>query len=265
MRVWAIANQKGGVGKTTTTVALGGLLAAWGFRTLMIDVDPHGSLSSYFGHDPDELERSSYSLFEAAAEHASLDPASLVLPTSTEGLQLMPASVALATLDRQSGRLDGLGLVLKQAVDALREHYDYLLIDCPPVLGVLLINALAACERLIVPVQTEFLAIKGLERLQHTLRMVTRARPSPLDVVVVPTFYDQRTRASRDGLALLRGEHSEHLWSGVVPVDTRFRDASLAGLPPAIFDPRSRGVQAYAQLLEELVQHPQPDMREAGA
>lgn len=264
MRVWAVANQKGGVGKTTTTVALGGLLAAWGFRTLMIDIDPHGSMSAYFGLDPDSLERSSYSLFEAAAEKRPLDPFGLVVPTGTQGLDLLPAAVALATLDRQSGRLEGMGLVLSRAVSQLRERYDYVLIDCPPVLGVLLINALAACERLIVPVQTEFLAIKGLERLQHTLKMVTKARPVPLDVVVVPTFYDQRTRASRDSLECLRHDFAGLVWDGVIPIDTRFRDASRAGVPPAIYDPRTRGVEAYATLLEQLVQHAPDDSREAG-
>ncbi|MCB1790386.1 MAG: ParA family protein [Gammaproteobacteria bacterium] len=264
MTVWSIANQKGGVGKTTTTVALGGLLAAWGFRTLMIDIDPHGSLTSYFGLDPDSIDASSYSLFEAVADRRQMDPASLIVPTPTEGLHLMPAAVALATLDRQSGRLEGLGLVLKRAVDQLRSRYDYILIDCPPVLGVLLINALAAAERLIVPVQTEFLAIKGLERMQHTLKMVTKARPSPLDVVVVPTFFDPRTRASHESLAVLRSDFADITWSGVVPIDTRFRDASRAGLPPAIYDPRARGVEAYAKLLEQLVQQPSGTAREAG-
>ncbi|MCB1801585.1 MAG: ParA family protein [Gammaproteobacteria bacterium] len=264
MKVWAVANQKGGVGKTTTTVSLAGLLAAWGFRTLMIDIDPHGSLSSYFGHDPDSIEASSYSLFEAVAERRTMIAADLVLPTPTEGLHLMPAAVALATLDRQSGRLDGLGLVLKRAVEQLKSSYDYILIDCPPVLGVLLINALAAADRLIIPVQTEFLAIKGLERMQHTLQMVTKARPAPLDIVIVPTFYDQRTRASCDSLEVLQRDFADHMWSGVIPIDTRFRDASRAGLPPAIYDPRARGVRAYAQLLEELVQHVADPAREAG-
>lgn len=254
MKVWAVANQKGGVGKTTTTVALGGLLAAWGFRTLMIDTDPHGSLTSYFGLDPDTLQEGSYSLFEAAAERRPLEPQRLIVPTGTRGLDLMPAAVALATLDRQSGRLEGLGLVLKRAVEKLGEHYEYVLIDCPPVLGLLLINALAACDRLIVPVQTEFLALKGLERLQHTLQMVTRARSRPLDVVILPTFFDQRTRASRDSLEVLRRDHAAQLSRHVIPIDTRFREASREGLPPAIFDPRARGVAAYASLLEELVQ-----------
>ena len=263
MNVWSVANQKGGVGKTTTTVALGGLLAAWGFRTLMIDVDPHGSLSSYFGHDPDILERSTYTLFEAVADGREPDPMGLVTATGTEGLSLIPAAIALATLDRQSGRLDGMGLVLKRAVASLEGRFDYVIIDCPPVLGVLLINALAACERLIIPVQTEFLAIKGLERMQHTLQMVSRSRRSPLDLVVVPTFYDTRTRASRDSLEVLRRDHAEFLWDGLVPIDTRFREASRAGLPPAIFDPRSRGVQAYAALLEQLVQQGRHESRQA--
>lgn len=264
MNVWAVANQKGGVGKTTTTVALGGLLAAWGFRTLMIDVDPHGSLSSYFGLDPDTAESSSYSLFQAVIEQHSIEPMSLVVSTGMEGLGLIPAAIALATLDRQSGRLEGLGLVLQQAVARLEYHFDYVLIDCSPVLGVLQINAIAACERLIVPVQTEHLAIKGLERLQHTLQMVTRARPSPLALTVVPTFFDKRTKASRDSLEVLRHDHAEHLWSGVVPIDTAFREASREGLPPAVFDPRTAGVRAYAQLLEELVRGDPGESRDAG-
>ena len=263
MRIWTVANQKGGVGKTTTTVALGGLLAAWGFRTLMVDVDPHGSLTSYFRLDPDSLQRSSYSLFEAVAEKRDLDPASLLVDTGTEGLYLIPAAIALATLDRQSGRMEGMGLVLKRALERLSTRFDYVLIDCPPILGVLLINALAACECLIAPVQTEFLAIKGLERLQHTLKMVTRARPTPLEVVVVPTFYDQRTRASRDSLAVLQRDFAAQLWDGLIPIDTRFREASRVGLPPAIFDPRARGVEAYARLLEELVQRQPAVPREA--
>ncbi len=253
MKVWSIANQKGGVGKTTTTVALGGLLAAWGLRTLMIDVDPHGSLTSYFRYDPDSLEESSYHLFRAVAEKRQPDPLSLIYQTGTDGLDLIPASVALATLDRQSGRLEGMGLVLKRSVEMLQDHYDFVLIDCPPILGVLLINALAACEHLVIPVQTEFLAIKGLERMQHTLAMIGRSRPSPLSYTVVPTFYDRRTRASHESLAVLQRNHAEHLWRGEVPIDTKLREASRAGLPPAMFDPRSRAVAAYTDLLEYLM------------
>lgn len=252
MKVWTVANQKGGVGKTTSAVALGGLLASWGFRTLLLDIDPHGSLTSYFRYDPDAVDESIYSLFRGVIDKQALDPRELLHPTGTEGLDLLPASVALAALDRQANGKEGMGLVLKHALDRIASDYDYAIIDCPPVLGVLLINALAACEQLIIPVQTEFLAIKGLERMLRTLRMVLKSRSSPLHYTIVPTLFDRRTRASVDSLRALRLNFPEHLWPGVVPVDTRFREASRAGLPPSTFDARARGVLAYAELLEAL-------------
>lgn len=253
MKVWTIANQKGGVGKTTTTVALGGLLASWGFRTLMIDIDPHGSLTSYFRYDPDSLEDSSYSLFQSIAGGMPLEPHKVIYKTGIEGLGLIPAAVALATLDRQSGRIEGLGLTLKQAVGLLKEDYDYVLIDCPPILGVLLINALAACDKLLIPVQTDFLAIKGLERMSHTLKMISRARHRPLEYLIIPTLFDRRTRSSKESLNVLQANHGEHLWNGVIPMDTKFKEASRAGLPPTLFAAKSRGAGAYGQLLESLL------------
>lgn len=256
MKVWTIANQKGGVGKTTTAVTLGGLLSVWGFRTLLVDIDPHGSLTSYFRYDPDAIEESAYSLFQAAAEKTTLDAATLLYPTGTEGLQLLPASVALATLERQAGRMDGMGLVLKRAFESLSGRFDFVLIDCPPMLGVLMVNALAACERLIIPVQTEFLALKGLERMLHTLSMVLKARSAPLPYTIVPTMFDRRTRASVDSLRVLRESYPQQIWNGVIPVDTRFREASKAGLPPPVADPRGRGVEAYTALLETLLSEP---------
>ena len=120
------------------------------------------------------------------------------------------------------------------------------------MLGVLLINALAACDHLVIPVQTDFLAIKGLERMQHTLAMIAKSRPTPLGYTVVPTFFDKRACASRDSLAILERNHGEHLWPGAIPIDTRLREAGRAGLPPAVFDPRARSVQAYTELLEYL-------------
>ncbi|MES9853385.1 MAG: ParA family protein [Candidatus Thiodiazotropha sp. LLP2] len=253
MKIWTVANQKGGVGKTTTTVSLGGLLAQWGLRTLLVDIDPHASLTSYFRYDPDGLEESVYSLFKGVAQNRTVDPLSLIHPTGTEGLDLMPAEMALATLDRQAGKLDGMGLVIKQAMNQLNNRYDHVLLDCPPILGVLMINALAACDHLIIPVQTEFLALKGLERMLHTLDMVTKSRQVPLPYHIVPTMFDRRTRASIDSLRVMRESYPEHVWHSLVPVDTLFREASKAGIPPAIFAPQSHGTQAYSKLCEELL------------
>ena len=117
-------------------------------------------------------------------------------------------------------------------------------------MGVLMVNALAAAEHLLVPVQTEFLALKGLERMERTLAMGTRARRNPLDYLIVPTMYDKRTRASRESIQALRANHASHLWPGIVPVDTRFREASRAGVPLSNLHPGARGVRAYQKLLD---------------
>ena len=252
MRIWTIANQKGGVGKTTTAVTLGGILASWGLRTLLVDIDPHGSMTSYFRYDPDSLERSTYSLFSAKMEKQQIDANKLILETGTGGLELLPASMALATLDRQSGRLEGMGLVLKQTLHKLSDRFDYVLIDCPPMLGVLMVNALAACERLIMPVQTEFLALKGLERMMHTLNMILKSREAALPYTIVPTFFDRRTRASIDSLRMLRETYPDMLWNDVIPIDTKFRESSKAGIPPTVYSPDTHGVLAYTKLLEFL-------------
>ncbi len=253
MKIWTIANQKGGVGKTTTAVSLGGHLSQWGLRTLLIDIDPHGSLTCYFKYDPDTIEGGVYTLFKAAIDKQQADLHALIYATGTDGLDLMPAVMRLAALDRQAGKLDGMGLVLKNALIKLESHYDYVIIDCPPILGVLMINALAACEQLIIPVQTEFLALKGLERMLNTLQMVLKSRQISLPYTIVPTMYDMRTRASQDSLRVLREKYKDHLWNSLIPVDTRLRDASRAGIPPAVFDPNGRAVSAYSILLEHLL------------
>lgn len=258
MRVWTVANQKGGVGKTTTVVSLGGLLAERGFRTLLVDLDPHASLTSYFQYDPESLEQSVYSLFQAAAGKTPLDPGGLLCGTRVPRLALLPGVMALATLDRVAGKIEGMGLVLKRALLSLRNDLDFVLVDCPPVLGVLMINALAACDRLIIPVQTEFLALKGLERMLRTLEMVLKSRRDPLPCTILPTLFDARTRGAAESLALLRRQYPDRIATGLIPMDNQFRDASRAGVPPGLFAPKTRGVAAYRQLLDGLVP-PDPD------
>ena len=253
MRVWAVANQKGGVGKTTTSIALAGLLADAGKRVVVVDLDPHGSMTSYFGQDPDALEHSAYDLFLHQGTVPQGLPQRLLLPTSHERIKLLPASTALATLERQSPGQSGLGLVIAKSLAQLWGDFDHALIDSPPLLGILMVNALAASQQLVIPVQTEFLAVKGLERMVSTLAMINRSRKQALPYLIVPTLFDRRTQASMSTLRALRNSYPEQLWPAYIPVDTRLRDASRAGLTPSQFDPNCRAVLAYRALLKHLL------------
>lgn len=252
MRVWAVANQKGGVGKTTTVVTLGGLLAEEGKRVLLVDLDPHGSLTSYFGHDPDSITPSVFDLFQGQGKVAEDLPAQLILGTDQKNLALMPASTALATLERRMVGVEGMGLIISRALATLWDDFDMVLIDNSPSLGVLMINALAAAQHLVIPVQTEFLALKGLERMLHTLQMVMRSQRNQLQYTIVPTMFDRRTQASVKSLHAMQRDHGENVWRFAIPIDTRFRDASSAGMSASAFDPNTHGVKAYKRLLADM-------------
>ncbi len=250
MRIWTVANQKGGVGKTTTAVSLGGLLALKRRRCVLVDLDPHGSLTAYFGYDPETVQPSIYDLFDTPGK---APPARALLhDTGVEGLKLIPASTALATLDRQLGSRQGMGLVVQRGLATLEDDFEFAFLDCAPMLGVLMVNALAACGHLLIPVQTEFLALKGLERMIRTLDMVQRSRSRPLPYTIVPTLYDRRTRASVESLKEIRRVYGDKAWEGAIPVDTQFRDASRAGRPLTVMQPWARGSIAYRKLLDTL-------------
>lgn len=251
MKIWSVANQKGGVGKTTTTITLAGLLAKQGKRVLLVDTDPHASLSSYLGIDSDELDSSLFDLFQLKTlSEVTVKP--LVHSTPVDGIDLIPAHMSLATLDRVMGNRSGMGLILKKSLITLREYYDHVIIDCPPILGVMMVNALAASDRILIPVQTEFLAMKGLERMMRTLKIMQKSRSKGFAVTIVPTMYDKRTKASLQTLTQLKKDYPEQVWNSAIPIDTKFRDASLKHLPVSHFAPGSRGVFAYKQLLLHL-------------
>lgn len=249
MIVWTVANQKGGVGKTTTTVTLGGLLAQRGERVILVDTDPQASLSYYFGIDSEELSASVYDVFLAGKELNKDLVLDSLCSTKLDSLFILPATMALATLDRKMGTQGGMGLILKKALSLVVDEFDFALIDCPPVLGVLMVNALAACSRILVPVQTEFLALKGLDRMMHTLEIMENSQNTKFNHTIVPTMYDKRTNAALEAYQKLRATYGASVWSSVIPVDTRFREASQAQTPPSMFCPKSRGVFAYNSLL----------------
>ncbi|NQZ26809.1 MAG: ParA family protein [Colwellia sp.] len=251
MIVWTIANQKGGVGKTTTSIALAGVLAEQGHRVLLVDTDPHASLSYYFGIESEDLDLSVYDLFIQVSSREQI--LQTLCPTKYPNIDILPATMGLATLDRSLGTKGGMGLVLKKAVQKLTDSYDYVLIDCPPVLGVLMVNALAAADRIVIPVQTEFLALKGLERMVKTMEIMQGEQDSPFKYTIVPTMFDKRTKASILAFKKLQEVYTNEIWPGVVPVDTNLRNASLAQEVPSDFAANSRGTLAYKSLLNYLV------------
>ncbi len=254
MKTWASINQKGGVGKTTTVVSLAGHLANTGQRILLVDLDPHGSLTSYLGYNPDEMESGIYSLFSNPTTNPA-EIARMLLPTKIKNTYLFAASNALATLDRQIGSSQGAGkgLVVHKAIQSVADKFAYGLIDCPPMLGILMINALAACDQLLIPAQTDYLSLNGLERMMHTLDMVEKSLQQKTPYMIVPTMYDQRTKASQDALQKMKETYRFNVWGSVIPIDTKFRDASKAGTPLPTLLPYSRGSLAYKKLLNFLL------------
>src|SRR5690606_31324307 len=227
--------------------------------TLLIDLDPHASASVYLaGREEDgaaagvmqwfsaELDGSAARLDEAACAPACEE-------TAQPSLAIAPATPGLAARERRAAGREGFGRVLADAIARLRNRFDAVIIDCPPTLGLLMINALAAAERVLIPVQTEHLALEGLARMLRTLDMVERSQRRRIERIVIPTLFDRRTRASLLALEQLRAEHSSVLWPEPVPVDTRLRDAARAGLPAPLHAPEGRAVGVYRRLLDHLI------------
>lgn len=249
MKIWAIANQKGGVGKTTTTITLASILARRGARVLVVDLDPHGSLTSYLGQDPTDAGSGVYRAF-VDDEHNAIEHIS---SSKITGVSLYKSALMLATIDRSIGGSPGKGLILKNTLNTLTSRFDYVLVDCPPILGTLMVNALAACEFLVIPSQAEFLSLNGLQRMIETLAMVKKSVSRGLDYMIVPTMFDRRTKVSERCLETMRERYQEHLWRFVIPVDTKLRDASRDGVSVIDLKSNSRSSIAYQQLLKDLL------------
>ena len=247
MRVWAIANQKGGVGKTTTTLALGRGLAARGHRVLLVDLDPHSSLTRAFGVPAEPAPDGVMDLF--ATPPRAL--AELARQSAMERLSYVCAQTALATLERRSANQPGLGLALSQALARHAGQHDYVLLDCAPTLGLLVINALAAADRVVIPTQSEPLALHGLAGMRRTAEMVERSRRRPLPVSVLPTLYDRRTRAGQEALRRMQEDHGDRVWEDAIPVDTRLSTPELL-VQPAADDAAypGRALSSYRRALE---------------
>lgn len=255
MRIWAIANQKGGVGKTTSSLCLARCLADLDHRVLLVDLDPHGSLTRAFGIEAEPPPKGTYDLFNGESI------ASIAHPTGHSGIALIAAQSAMATLERRSATQPGLGLALHRALLDASADYDYALLDCPPTLSLLLVNALAACDRLIVPTQTDPLALHGLEGMLRTAVMVERSRSRPLTRQVLPTLYDRRTRTSHETLEHLQAYPGAAVCPYPIPMDTRLRDASAIATQHRHLG--GRGINAYRDALQWLLETAPAQQEEA--
>lgn len=247
-----MANQKGGVGKTTTVVTLGAILALQGKKVLMLDTDPHASLTYYFGIDSEELAHGVYDVFTKSDTMDESTWRKCIWQTPVENLSILPATMAMATLDGILSKKPGMGLIIKKALDKFAKEYDHVLIDCPPVLGVLMVNALAACDKVLIPVQTECMALKGLERMHRTMELIQTSQSKKYNVCIIPTMYDKRTKASVVAYRELQQTYGAQVWEGVIPIDTKFRNASMAKVPLPVYFKGARGVFAYQELLKSL-------------
>ena len=248
MRTWVVANQKGGVGKTTTSVTLAFGLAEAGHRVLLVDLDPHASATQYLGV---AVEPPPAGVFEIFTQDAKV--AEVMRETSMPNLWLVPAQSALATVERRMVNVPGAGTRLGKALAEAASDFDYAVIDCAPTLGILQVSALAAADQLIVAAQTEPLALPGVAGMRRTQEMIERSRGRPLPMLIVPTLFDKRTRAGVEARAELERRYDGACWDEAVPVDTRLRDASRTGRPVWELDPESRGAFAYRRLLAALL------------
>jgi chromosome partitioning protein len=245
----ACANQKGGVGKTTTVVNLATSLALSGRRTLVLDLDPQGNATSGFGIDRTTLETT---LDDVVLGDADL--ASAIVATAVEGCDVAPASVALAGAEVELAGAPQRERRLSRSLNGTADGYDYVLLDCPPSLGLLTVNALTAADSVLIPTQCEYYALEGLSQLIATLNLVRdNLNPSLAIKGVVLTMYDARTNLSADVATEVRSHFGQAVFETVIPRSVRLSEAPSFGLPIALYRSDSRGAVAYASLAEELL------------
>ncbi len=249
MRIFAVANQKGGVGKTTTTTSLGAALAQSGKRVLVVDLDPQGNATTGLGVDGRKFERSVYDVLLN-----DVPMVDIVEPTGFSNLFVAPATLDLAGVEQELTSVISRELRLKRALESVDGDFDYIFIDCPPSLGLITINAFAAATEIMVPVQTEFYALEGLTQLQRIVDLVQKNLNPTLRISkVILTMYDSRNTLSVDVAAEVRRHFPVELCRTVIPRTVRLAEAPSFGQPITYFDPNSKGAKAYRALAEEII------------
>ncbi len=246
----AIFNQKGGVGKTTTNINLAASLTLKGKRVLMLDIDPQGNTTSGIGIQKRDLE---YTMYDLMVEE-DFDTTKAIIHTNVENLDIIPASVDLAGAEVELAQVKGREKKLRAAMDAIKDSYDYIFIDCPPSLGILTINSLTAVESVLVPIQCEFYALEGVSQLVSTIELVKKSLNPKLEIEgVILSMFDGRTNLSIQVVQEVKKYFGSKVYSTVIPRNIRLAEAPSFGMAITEYDPNSRGAEAYIEFAEEFL------------
>ncbi len=249
-RIISMVNQKGGVGKTTSTVSLGAALADYGRKVLLVDFDPQGALSIALGLNPNEMELTVYNLLTSPDCHVG----DVIVATDVPGLDLLPANIDLSAAEIQLVTEVGREYALQRALAPVVPEYDVILIDCQPSLGLLTVNALTASTDVIIPMETEYFALRGVALLKDTLdKVISRLNPNLRILGVLPTMYDPRTLHSREVMETVTAAFGDLVFTTSIQRTVKFPDAAVAGEPITTFASGSSGAEAYRRLAREVL------------
>lgn len=252
-KVVVIANQKGGVGKTTTAVNLGACLGELGRSILIVDADPQGNATSGLGVDRNKLD---YSLYDCLVRN--VEPVKALRATEFPGVWLLPSSLDLAGAEIELVQMDEREHRLKKVVGQIRDNYDFVFIDCPPSLGLLTVNALTAADSVLIPIQCEYYALEGLTQLLNTIKLIRGRLNSTLALEgVLLTMFDGRTNLSLQVAEEVKRYFRDYVFQTIIPRNVRLSEAPSHGKPITVYDPRSRGAEVYRELAEEVLRRGQ--------
>lgn len=260
-RIIAIANQKGGVGKTTTAINLSACLAEKNRKVLTIDIDPQGNTSSGLGIEKNKLKNTVYQMIigDCTLEEC-------LIHTPIKNLDILPSNVNLAGAEIELIGIEGREFILKRQVDKIREEYDFIIIDCPPSLNTLTVNAMTTADTVLVPIQCEFYALEGLSQLLHTINLVKQRLNPKLEMEgVVFTMFDARTNLSLQVVENVKANLKQNIYKTIIPRNVRLAEAPSHGLPINLYDPKSAGADGYRQLAMEVIEKEENDLYEKNA
>ena len=248
-RVIAIANQKGGVGKTTTSINLSACLAELGKKVLAVDMDPQGNMTSGLGIDKNNVE---YTVYDLIIGEASVE--NVVCKEALENLDVLPANVDLSAAEIELIGVENKEYIIRDEVEKIKGNYDYIIIDCPPSLSMLTINAMTTADTVLVPIQCEYYALEGLSQLIHTIDLVKERLNPKLEMEgVVFTMYDARTNLSLQVVEIVKENLNKSIYKTIIPRNIRLAEAPSHGMPINLYDPKSAGAENYRLLAEEVI------------